>query len=157
MAWQFPEIHTGQPRIVDHVAVLNCLRGLECNEEYYSSRIPMGIMMQLKKLLPEDGLLPFLKQHPRIFDITIISGQANRKNKLTYTFKVDPSISKIVAQPMAAVLGQPLADKGQPSPRASTKNVRAAARRRLLGRPSLGVCFAMCDVATVALICDIGI
>ena len=54
LAWQFPEIHTGQYRIVDHVAVLNCLRGLECNEEYYSSRIPMGIMMKLKMLLPEE-------------------------------------------------------------------------------------------------------
>ena len=54
LAWQFPEFHAGQPRIVDHAAVLNCLRGLECNEEYYSSRIPMGIMMKLKMLLPEE-------------------------------------------------------------------------------------------------------
>ena len=81
--------------IVDHVAVLNALRGLQYNKEYLtaqdSGRIPNGIATQLKELLPKHGLLPFLKQYPNFFEVTL-SGQVNHKNKPTYTFKVVPRI-----------------------------------------------------------------
>ena len=64
---------------IDHDAVLNALRGLKCNKEYLTAqdRIPMGIAMQLKDLLPKEGLLPFLKQYPNFFEVTL-SGQLNR-------------------------------------------------------------------------------
>ena len=37
--------------------------------------------------MPKDGLLPFLKQYPRFFEVAL-SGQVNRKNKPMFTFKV---------------------------------------------------------------------
>ena len=42
-------------------AVLDALRGLHTNKVYLApkSKIPMGVAMQLKDLLPKDGLLPF--------------------------------------------------------------------------------------------------
>ena len=101
LAWQAPEIHAGLPLAasayigqglfavpppvgpaagpavggtVDHVAVLNALRGLKYNKEYLTDKykIPMVIAMQLKEPLPKEGLLPFLKQYPNVFEVTAV-------------------------------------------------------------------------------------
>ena len=149
LAWQVPEIHAGQPLaasacigqalaaapppvgpaagpavggIDDHVAILTALQGLKINKEYLTlrDRIPTDIAMQLKDLLPKDGLLPFLKQYPNFFEVTI-SGQVNRKKKPMYTFTVKPSIKDLVtaygggASPAVGGQGPTVGDQG-PSP-----------------------------------------
>ena len=45
----------------DHVAVLDVFQGLNTKKVYLTpeSKIPRGVKMQLKALLPKDGLLPF--------------------------------------------------------------------------------------------------
>ena len=84
---------TGRPAVDGHAAVLDALRGLQTNKVYLTpnSKIPMGVAMQLKDLLPKDGLLPFLQQYPNLFEVTL-TGQYNRKNKPKFTFKVHANI-----------------------------------------------------------------
>ena len=70
--------------------------------------IPKSIAMQLKDLLPKEGLLPFLKQYPQYFDVTM-TGKMNRKNKPMYTFSMRPSINEAAAQPAVGGVASPSA------------------------------------------------
>ena len=47
--------------------------------------------MQLKALLPQDGLLQFLQQYPNLFEVTL-TGQYNGKSKPVFTCKVHANI-----------------------------------------------------------------
>ena len=58
--------------------------------------------MQLKDLLPKDGLLPFLQQYPTLFEVTL-TGQCNRKNKPMFTFKVLANIDDELVLPAPAI------------------------------------------------------
>ncbi len=49
--------------------------------------IPSHIGLQLKDLLPKGGLLLFLQKYPNFFKVTF-TGEMNRKQKPTYTFKM---------------------------------------------------------------------
>lgn len=54
-------VSAGRPAVGGHAAVLGVLRGLHTNKVYLTpkSKLPMSVALQLKDLLPKDGLLPF--------------------------------------------------------------------------------------------------
>ena len=60
--WERPAVgSTGRPGVGGHAAVLDALQGLNTKKVYLTpeSKIPIGVAMKLKALLPKDGLLPF--------------------------------------------------------------------------------------------------
>ena len=68
--------------------------------------------MPLKDLLPKDGLLPFLQQYPNLFEVTLTTGQCNRKNKPMFTFKVRANIDDELLLAAPAVGGGPAVGVG---------------------------------------------
>ena len=80
---------------IDHEAVLETLRGLRCNTPYASgdprSLIPTKIGKALEPLLPKGGLLKFLQQYPKYFEVTFTGGQ-NRNGKPLFSFTMSPCI-----------------------------------------------------------------
>ena len=80
---------------IDHHAVLEVLRELECDKVYSISGdprwMPKKVGLSLQALLPRGELLSFLQRYPNFFEVTVTDA-VNRKYQPLFSFKVKKPI-----------------------------------------------------------------